>query len=160
MGSFSPARLQLTLTTQHAHHGSQPCMVRYPDHPDQRADQQHQESEVERQVDQGKTISPRYKANPFSWPQPQQKTCNHFVCKAGESCKMLGKYSVSQDQGLAFNNTNNNRSNVNTDSFNCSPQLKKVVIKAVNNNNNNYWKPDKKELSLNLGNNYWSNSTS
>ena len=105
---------------------------------------------------QVKTISPRYKATPFSWPQ--QKTCNHFVCTAGEPCKMYGRFSVSQDPGLTY--TNNN---VNTSSFNCSPQLKKVVIKAVNNNNNYYWKPDKKELSLNLGNNnssYWSNSTS
>ena len=104
-----------------------------------------------------KTISPTYKATPFSWPQ--QKTCSHFVCTAGEPCKMYERFSVSQDPGLTYNNNN-----VNTSSFNCSPQLKKVVIKAVNNNNNNYsWKPDKKELSLNLGNNYssyWSNSTS
>ena len=104
-----------------------------------------------------KTISPRYKATPFSWPQ--QKTCSHFVCTAGEPCKMYERFSVSQDPGLTYNSNN-----VNTSSFNCSPQLKKVVIKAVNNNNNNYsWKPDKKELSLNLGNNYssyWSNSTS
>merc|ERR1712113_370991 len=74
---------------------------------------------------QVKTISPRYKASPFSWPQ--QKSCNRLVC------------------------SNNN---VNTASFNCSPQFKKVVVKAVNSNNNNYWKPDKKELSLNLRNNY------
>ena len=104
-----------------------------------------------------KTISPRYKATPFSCPQ--QKACSHFVCTAGEPCKMYERFSVSQDPGLTYNSNN-----VNTSSFNCSPQLKKVVIKAVNNNNNNYsWKPDKKELSLNLGNNYssyWSNSTS
>ena len=101
-----------------------------------------------------KTISPRYKASPFSWPQP--KSCSHFVCTAGETCKMFGRYSLSQDPGLPYNNNN-----VNTASLNCSPQLKKVVIKAVNNNNNT-WKPDKRELSLNLGNNhssYWSNPT-
>ena len=109
------------------------------------------------QLTEVKTISPRYKASPFSWPQP--KSCSHFVCTAGETCKMFGRYSLSQDPGLPYNNNNNN--NVNTASLNCSPQLKKVVIKAVNNNNNN-WKPDKKELSLNLGNNhssYWSNPT-
>merc|ERR1712024_332134 len=103
---------------------------------------------------QVKTISPRYKASPWSWPQ--QKNCSHFVCTAGEPCKMFQRFNVSQDPGLAYNNNNN----VSTASFNCSPQLKKVVIQAVNSNNNNYWKPDKKELSLNLGNNYWSNSTS
>merc|ERR1712193_297216 len=111
---------------------------------------------------QVKTISPRYKAEPFSWPQ--QKCCSHFVCTAGQPCKMFARFSVSQDPGLSQNNNNQ----VNTASFNCSPQLKKVVIKAVNNsnsNNNNYYygKPDKKDLSLNLGNNYssyWSNSTS
>merc|ERR1712077_66975 len=70
---------------------------------------------------QVKTISPRYKASPFSWPK--QKSCNHFVCTPGESCKMFGSYSLSQDPGLAHSN-------------------------------NSYWKPDKKELSLNLGNNY------
>ena len=108
------------------------------------------------QLTEVKTISPRYKANPFSWPQP--KSCSHFVCTAGETCKMFGRYSLSQDPGLPYNNNNNN---VNTASLNCSPQLKKVVIKAVNNNNNT-WKPDKRELSLNLGNNhssYWSNPT-
>jgi len=108
------------------------------------------------QLTEVKTISPRYKASPFSWPQP--KSCSHFVCTAGETCKMFGRYSLSQDPGLPYNNNNNN---VNTASLNCSPQLKKVVIKAVNNNNNT-WKPDKKELSLNLGNNhssYWSNPT-
>jgi len=109
---------------------------------------------------QVKTISPRYKATPWSWPQ--QKSCNHFVCTAGEPCKMFQRFNVSQDPGLASKNNNN----VSTASFNCSPQLKKVVIQAVNNNNNNnyyYGKPDKKELSLNLGNNYssyWSNPTS
>merc|ERR1711953_62188 len=162
MGRFSPARLQLTLTTQHNTPTMDPSRVWY-DIPITRINEPTSNTKRVRWSDkltQVKTISPRYKAIPFSWPQPRQKTCNHFVCTAGESCKMFGKYSVSQDQGLAFNNTNNNRSNVNTDSFNCSPQLKKVVIKAVNNNNNNYWKPDKKELSLNLGNNYWSNSTS
>merc|ERR1712218_514528 len=96
---------------------------------------------------QVKTISPRYKASPFSWPQ--QRSCNHFVCTPGESCKMFGSYSLSQDPGLA-----NSNKDVNTAAFNCSPQFKKVVIQAVNHNNNNYWKPDKKELSLNLGNNY------
>ena len=96
---------------------------------------------------QVKTISPRYKASPFSWPQ--QKTCNHLVCTPGEACKMISSYSYSRDPGLVYNNNN-----VNTASFNCSPQFKKVVVKAVNSNNNNYWKPDKKELSLNLRNNY------
>merc|ERR1711997_214509 len=70
---------------------------------------------------QVKTISPRYKASPFSWPR--QKSCNHLVCTPGEACKMISSYSYSRDPGLAFNN-------------------------------NNYWKPDKKELSLNLRNNY------
>merc|ERR1712026_481661 len=78
---------------------------------------------------QVKTISPRYKADPFSWPG--QKSCNHFVCTAGQPCKMFPRFSVSQDPGLAQNNNNQ----VNTASFNCSPQLKNVVIKAVNNNN-------------------------
>merc|ERR1739847_99382 len=81
---------------------------------------------------QVKTISPRYKASPFSWPK--QRSCNHFVCTPGESCKMFGSYSLHQDPGLAH--------------------IKKVVNQAVNHNNNNYWKPDKKELSLSLGNNY------
>ena len=94
-----------------------------------------------------KTISPRYKTSPFSWPQ--QKTCNHLVCTPGEACKMISSYSYSRDPGLVYSNNN-----VNTASFNCSPQFKKVVVKAVNSNNKNYWKPDKKELSLNLRNNY------
>merc|ERR1712152_41771 len=68
---------------------------------------------------QVKTISPRYKTSPFSWPQ--QKTCNHLVCTPGEACKMISSY---------------NNNNVNTASFNCSPQFKKVVVKAVNSNNN------------------------
>jgi len=96
---------------------------------------------------QVKTISPRYKTSPFSWPQ--QKSCNHLVCTPGEACKMISSYSYSRDPGLVYSNNN-----VNTASFNCSPQFKKVVVKAVNSNNNNYWKPDKKELSLNLRNNY------
>merc|ERR1712026_271408 len=83
---------------------------------------------------QVKAISPRYKAEPFSWPQ--QKSCSHFVCTAGQPCKMFARFSVSQDPGLAQNN----------------------------NNQDNYYygKPDKKDLSLNLGNNYpsyWSKST-
>merc|ERR1712154_640477 len=77
---------------------------------------------------QVKTISPRYKADPFSWPG--QKSCNHFVCTAGQPCQMFPRFSLSQDPGLAHNNSNSN------------------------NNNYYYGKPDKKDLSLNLGNNY------
>ena len=40
-------------------------MVRYPDHPDQRADQQHQESEVERQVDPGEDHQPEVQGEPL-----------------------------------------------------------------------------------------------
>jgi len=93
-----------------------------------------------------RTISPRYKAGPFTFTQ--HKPCNHFSCPVGETCKMVQSYNISRDPGL----------NTIKTSLGCSPQLKKVVLQAVNNSNNSnnssnsHWKPDRNKLSLSLGN--------
>ena len=89
-----------------------------------------------------RTISPRYKSNPFTFTQ--HRPCQHFSCPVGEACKMVQSWRVSQDPGL----------NTIKTSLGCSPQLKKVVLQAVNNNSNStsYWKPDRNKLSLTLGN--------
>merc|ERR1712203_215405 len=95
MGSSSPARLQLTLTIQHNTRNTptmDPSRVWY-DIPITRINEPTGNTKRVRWSDkltQVKTISPRYKANPFSWPQPQQKTCNHFVCTAASPVKCSG----------------------------------------------------------------------
>jgi len=69
--------------------------------------------------------------------QSQPKQCAHFICEPGRPCMMTGD--------------NVKTSIVSSTQLNCSPQLQKVVYRAVNNNNdNNYWKPDRSNLKLNL----------
>lgn len=95
------------------------------------------------QLTQVKTISPRYKSSPFTFPKKQN--CVHFSCLVGQPCQQVGSLVVSQDPSLT-------RSLTKT-SLDCSPQLQKVVFKAVNNSQNQR-KLDRNNLSLNLGNKY------
>merc|ERR1719195_18203 len=89
------------------------------------------------ELTQGRDISPRHKAAPFRFQSPGR-----------------GASSSSSPP----------RSSLTTPHLHCSPQLQKVVFRAVNSNNNNQdsnnnrrgggdrsgWRPDRSHLSLNL----------
>jgi len=105
-------------------------------------------------------ISPRCKNVPWKFMVPSNnknknqpsndQKCNgqHFICKPGKPCMMKSSES----------SPNNKSTTTTTTQFNCSPQLQKVVLRAVNNNNSNnqnnnnsnYWRPDRSNLSLTL----------
>jgi len=79
---------------------------------------------------------------PQNHRQLNPKQCHHFICEAGRPCTMTSAPG------------NIKTTIVSSKQLNCSPQLQKVVYRAVNNNNNNitdnYWKPDRSNLKLNL----------
>merc|ERR1719266_618464 len=96
------------------------------------------------ELTQVRDISPRYKAAPFRFQSP------------GRGAASSSSSSPSPP-----------RSSLTTPHLHCSPQLQKVVFRAVNNNNNqdsnsnstsywrgggdrSGWRPDRSHLSLNL----------
>merc|ERR1712018_187701 len=103
-------------------------------------------------------ISPRCKTVPWKFMVPsnnknrnssssdQRCISQHFICKPGKPCMMKSSESSP------------NSKSTTTTQFNCSPQLQKVVLRAVNNNNSNnqnnnnsnYWRADRSNLSLTL----------
>jgi len=109
-------------------------------------------------------ISPRCKSAPWKFKVPvnsksksqfsSEEKCSghHFICKPGKPCMMKSSENSP--------NNNSTITSTTTTQFNCSPQLQKVVLRAVNNNNSsnnqnnnnnsNYWRPDRTNLSLTL----------
>jgi len=108
-------------------------------------------------------ISPRCKSAPWKFKVPvnhknksqfsSEERCSghHFICKPGKPCMMKSSENSP--------NNNSTITSTTTTQFNCSPQLQKVVLRAVNNNNSsnnqnnnntNYWRPDRTNLSLTL----------
>merc|ERR1712107_507650 len=91
---------------------------------------------------QVRNISPRYKSSPFRFTSPNRRSrssddCQHFSRVSGHPCRQ-------QEQDRKYKQT--------TSKLPCSPQLQKVVYRAVNNNNNNYnnWRPERSQLSLSI----------
>merc|ERR1719507_803058 len=91
------------------------------------------------ELTQVRDISPRYKASPFRFisPNRSQRSASPSRSSSGPS-----KSSITS-----------------TTQLHCSPQLQKVVFRAVNNNennnsnNNNYWGSPSKTDSWRLNNN-------
>merc|ERR1711902_131500 len=116
-------------------------------------------------------ISPRYKPNKWRFQSPSRRSkspseveprCEHYICTPGAPCRMVaGSQSspVSLDRGDRYRSSSRNNSSTAAASLRCSPQLQKVVYRAVNNNNNsdnssnnnnNYWRADRSNLSLSI----------
>merc|ERR1711982_210393 len=105
-------------------------------------------------------ISPRYKPNKWRFQSPSRRSkspseCDHFTCTPGSSCKMVAASPVSLDRGDTYRSSSRTTSSspsTRATHLHCSPQLQKVVFRAVNNNNNN----NISESSINNNNNnYW-----
>merc|ERR1711862_942214 len=88
------------------------------------------------ELTQVRDISPRYKASPFRFISPNRKNNNRN--RSASSSSRPSKSIITS-----------------TTQLHCSPQLQKVVFRAVNNNesNNNYWGPPSKTDSWRLNNN-------
>merc|ERR1712227_359406 len=108
-------------------------------------------------------ISPRYKPNKWRFQSPNRRSkspseaeprCEHYICTPGAPCRMIAASPVSQDRGDRYRSSARNNSSSSTAAahLRCSPQLQKVVYRAVNNNNNN---SDNSNSSINNNNNYW-----
>merc|ERR1711982_66069 len=116
-------------------------------------------------------ISPRYKPNKWRFQSPNRRSkspseCDHFTCTPGSSRKMVAASPVSLDRGDTYRSSSRTTSSspsTRAAHLHCSPQLQKVVFRAVNNNNNNnisessinnnnnnYWRPDRSNLSLTI----------
>merc|ERR1712066_932375 len=109
------------------------------------------------ELTQVRDISPRYKAAPFRFQSPSRST----------SSSPPSSYSSPPSSS-----SSPPRSSLTSSHLHCSPQLQKVVFRAVNNNNNNHnnnlestsnspsywrggghssgWRPDRAHLSLNI----------
>ena len=114
----------------------------------------------------------RYKPNKWRFQSPNRRSkspseCDHFTCTPGSSCKMVAASPVSLDRGDTYRSSSRSSSSspsTRAAHLHCSPQLQKVVFRAVNNNNNNnisessinnnnnnYWRPpDRSNLSLSI----------
>ena len=110
------------------------------------------------ELTQVRDISPRYKSAPFRFISPnrskqRQTSCQHFQCTPGQPCRQTENEEKRQREMQE-------RKQHSSSKLPCSPQLQKVVYRAVNNNyggssnysNNNSatWKPDRYNLSLNI----------
>jgi len=104
-----------------------------------------------------KEISPRVNMNMFSYPTSNNNNinqtkdshcCNHFVCGVGQPCRL-------NNQNQKNNNTKNNGPvHMKKAKLNCSPQLQKVVFRAVNQdrteNPTHNWNARRENLKLNI----------
>merc|ERR1711976_955990 len=79
------------------------------------------------ELTQVRDISPRYKASPFRFVSPNRNR------------------SSSPSRSSSSTSSRPSKSSLSTTQLHCSPQLQKVVFRAVNNNNN----------ESNNNNNYW-----
>merc|ERR1712152_105236 len=109
-------------------------------------------------------ISPRYKPNKWRFQSPSRRSkspsevepsCEHYICTPGAPCRMIAASPVSLDRGDRYRSSTRNNSSTTAANLHCSPQLQKVVYRAVNNNNNNnnnnnYWRADRSNLSLSI----------
>merc|ERR1712106_423891 len=94
-----------------------------------------------------RNISPRIKTDNFKFPvKPKQsKTyCSHFTCRAGHPCRQTNSGTATTSSKKPTTTT--------TSQLNCSPQMQKVVFRAVNQSPNqkenaNYdWRPQSNNL--------------
>merc|ERR1712002_581696 len=128
-----------------------------------------------------RNISPRHSQsqNNFKFPEKPSKAtlgyishsghgsekCSHFICGVGQPCRLKNKSS-----SYSSSNPSKSTSRSTTTQLNCSPQLQKVVYRAVNadrgqfvppaptgkgfqsqEENNPYdWKPNRNNLTLNF----------
>merc|ERR1739844_170122 len=85
------------------------------------------------ELTQVRDISPRYKASPFRFISPNRHNNNNR------------NRSASPSRSSSTSSSRPSKSSItSTTQLHCSPQLQKVVFRAVNNNennnnNNNYW---------------------
>merc|ERR1712130_229523 len=126
--------------------------------------QQSQEGEGSEDLTQIRDVSPRFKPNKWRFqsqsrrsksPSEVEPRCEHYICTPGAPCRMIaGSQSspVSLDRGDRYRSSSRDSSSTAAASLRCSPQLQKVVYRAVNNNNNNnnYWRADRSNLSLSI----------
>lgn len=101
------------------------------------------------ELTQVRDISPRYKASPFRFISPN---------RSQRSASPSRSSSVSRSSSSSSSRPSKS-SITSTTQLHCSPQLQKVVFRAVNNNennnsnNNNYWGTPSKTDSWRLNNN-------
>merc|ERR1711971_830737 len=118
------------------------------------------------ELTQVRDISPRYKASPFRFISPNRNNNNNRSASPSRSSSVSRSSSSSSSRPSKSSITS-------TTQLHCSPQLQKVVFRAVNNNesnSNNYWgspsktdswrlndnnndsswRPDRSHLSLNI----------
>merc|ERR1712051_817422 len=133
----------------------------------QQQQQQHHQSPKRvrwsEELTQVRDISPRYKASPFRFISPNRHNNNNNTRNRSASPSRSSSTSSSRPSKSSITSTTQ---------LHCSPQLQKVVFRAVNNNennNNNYWgspsktdfwrlknnndsswRPDRSHLSLNI----------
>merc|ERR1712045_569201 len=121
------------------------------------------------ELTQVRDISPRYKASPFRFISPNRNNNN----SENRSASPSRSSSVSRSSSSSSSSRPSKSSITSTTQLHCSPQLQKVVFRAVNNNesnSNNYWgspsktdswrlndnnndsswRPDRSHLSLNI----------
>merc|ERR1712049_39999 len=89
------------------------------------------------ELTQVRDISPGYKASPFRFISPNRNR------SASPTRSTVSRSSSSTSSRPS-------KSSLSTTQLHCSPQLQKVVFRAVNNNNNN---------ESNNNNNYWGSSS-
>merc|ERR1712181_187111 len=99
------------------------------------------------ELTQVRDISPRYKASPFRFISPNRHNNNNNKNR-----------SASPSRSSSTSSSRPSKSSItSTTQLHCSPQLQKVVFRAVNNNNennnNNYWGSPSKTDSWILNNN-------
>merc|ERR1711971_970833 len=99
------------------------------------------------ELTQVRDISPRYKASPFRFISPNRHNNNNNKNR-----------SASPSRSSSTSSSRPSKSSItSTTQRHCSPQLQKVVFRAVNNNNennnNNYWGSPSKTDSWRLNNN-------
>merc|ERR1711862_837642 len=100
------------------------------------------------ELTQVRDISPRYKASPFRFISPNRNNNKNRSSSPSRSSSVSRTSSSSSSRPSKSSITS-------TTQLNCSPQLQKVVFRAVNNNesnNNNYWGSPSKTDSWRLNN--------
>merc|ERR1712045_262823 len=121
----------------------------------QQQQQQHHQSPKRvrwsEELTQVRDISPRYKASPFRFISPNRNNNN----SKNRSASPSRSSSVSRSSSSSSSSRPSKSSITSTTQLHCSPQLQKVVFRAVNNNesNNNYWGSPSKTDSWRLNNN-------
>merc|ERR1711971_592980 len=101
------------------------------------------------ELTQVRDISPRYKASPFRFISPNRNNNNNRSASPSRSSSVSRSSSSSSSRPSKSSITS-------TTQLHCSPQLQKVVFRAVNNNesnSNNYWGSPSKTDSWRLNNN-------